>query len=122
MLIAHGIEERNMTEILRKKLNESAAMRWTVLAFVAFTMFCGYYITDVMAPLMDMLGDEFAWTSEDFGWFNSAYSWINVMLFMLVIGGMILDAHGPQAVYLFCFIFNSIAVALYVLVGLHKKD
>ena len=39
-----------------------------------------------------------------------------------MIGGMILDAHGPQAVYLFCFIFNSIAVALYVLVGLHKKD
>ena len=39
-----------------------------------------------------------------------------------MIGGMILDAHGPQAVYLFCFIFNGIAVALYVLVGLHKKD
>ena len=39
-----------------------------------------------------------------------------------LIGGMILDSHGPQAVYLFCFIFNSIAVALYVLLGLHKKD
>ena len=39
-----------------------------------------------------------------------------------MIGGMILDAHGPQAVYLFCFIFSGIAVALYVLVGLHKKD
>lgn len=38
-----------------------------------------------------------------------------------LIGGMILDAHGPQAVYLFCFIFNSIAVALYILLGLHKK-
>ena len=38
-----------------------------------------------------------------------------------MIGGMILDAHGPQAVYLFCFIVNSIAVALYVLLGLHKK-
>lgn len=38
-----------------------------------------------------------------------------------LIGGMILDAAGPQAVYLFCFIFNSIAVLLYVIMGLHKK-
>ena len=38
-----------------------------------------------------------------------------------MIGGMILDAAGPQAVYLFCFAFNSIAVVLYVLLGLHKR-
>ena len=38
-----------------------------------------------------------------------------------MIGGMILDAAGPQAVYLLCFAFNSIAVVLYVLLGLHKR-
>lgn len=39
-----------------------------------------------------------------------------------LIGGIILDAQGPQAVYMFCFVFNAIAVLLYVLLGLHKKD
>lgn len=85
-----------MTEILRKKLNDSKAMRWTVLAFVAFTMFCGYFITDLMAPLMDTLGTEFGWDAEDFGWFNSAYGWINVLLLMLIIGGIILDKIGVR--------------------------
>lgn len=85
-----------MTERLRKKLNDSAAARWTVLAFVAFTMFCGYFITDLMAPLMDMLGAEFGWDAQDFGIFNSAYAWINVILFMLIIGGMILDKVGVR--------------------------
>lgn len=85
-----------MTEKLRKRLNDSKAMRWTVLAFVAFTMFCGYFITDLMAPLMDTLGKEFEWNAEEFGWFNSAYAWINVLLFMLIIGGMILDKIGVR--------------------------
>ena len=43
------------------------------------------------------------------------------VIFCNLIGGMILDAAGPQAVYLFCFIFNSIAVLLYVILGLYKK-
>ncbi len=85
-----------MTEKIRKRLNDSKAMRWTVLAFVAFTMFCGYFITDLMAPLMDTLGKEFEWNAEEFGWFNSAYAWINVLLFMLIIGGMILDKIGVR--------------------------
>ena len=38
-----------------------------------------------------------------------------------LIGGMVLDAAGPQAVYLFCFGFNAIAVVLYVILGMHKK-
>ena len=39
-----------------------------------------------------------------------------------MIGGIVLDAAGPQAVYLFCSIFNAIAVALYMLFGLYKKS
>ena len=39
-----------------------------------------------------------------------------------LIGGMILDASGPQAVYMFCFAFNAVAVILYILLGLYKKD
>lgn len=102
-----------MTEILRKKLNDSKAMRWTVLAFVAFTMFCGYFITDLMAPLMDTLGTEFGWNAEEFGWFNSAYAWINVLLLMLIIGGMILDKIGVR--------LTGIAATILMIVGCGLK-
>lgn len=44
------------------------------------------------------------------------------VIFCNLIGGIILDMAGPQAVYLFCFGFNSIAVVLYVILGLYKKD
>ncbi len=37
-------------EKIRKTLADSKAARWTALAVVAFTMLCGYYLTDVMAP------------------------------------------------------------------------
>ncbi|WP_108821485.1 MFS transporter [Dysgonomonas sp. Marseille-P4361] len=85
-----------MTEIIRQKLNDSPAARWTVLVIVAFTMFCAYYINDVMAPLMGELGSEFGWTSQDFGIFNFSYGWLNVFLFMLIFSGIILDKIGPR--------------------------
>jgi len=85
-----------MTEILRQKLSDSKAARWTVLIVVAFTMFCGYFITDVMAPLMDLLKDELGWKATEFGTFNMAYGWLNVFLFMLIFGGMILDKLGVR--------------------------
>ncbi len=44
-----------MTELLQKKLSDSKAFRWTALLIVAFTMMCGYFVTDVMAPLEDLL-------------------------------------------------------------------
>lgn len=85
-----------MTEKIRQKLNDSKAARWTVLCVVAFTMFCGYFVTDVMAPLMDLLGEEFGWTAEEFGTFNMAYGLLNVALFMLIISGIILDKIGVR--------------------------
>jgi MFS family permease len=85
-----------MTGILRQKLNDSKAARWTVLCVVALTMFCGYYITDVMAPLMDMLQAEFKWDAGEYGLFTSAYGWFNVFLFMLVFSGMMLDKLGVR--------------------------
>lgn len=83
-------------EMKVKTLRDSKAARWTVLAVVAFTMFCGYFITDVMAPLMDALKDEFGWTATEYGIFNMAYGWLNVFLFMLIISGMILDKFGVK--------------------------
>ena len=85
-----------MVKTLQKKLNDSPAARWAVLIVVAFTMFFGYYITDVMAPLMDLLKEVFHWTPTEYGIFNSAYGWLNVFLFMLIFSGMILDKLGAR--------------------------
>ena len=44
-----------MTEYLQKKLSEKTWARWTVMLIVSFTMMCGYFMTDVMSPLEDLL-------------------------------------------------------------------
>jgi MFS family permease len=65
-----------------------------ILAGVA--MLCGYFMTDVMAPLKPMLEQQLGWTSTQYGFFTSAYGWFNVFLFMLLIGGIILDKMGVR--------------------------
>ena len=88
-----------MTKLLR--LNDSAVARWTALVIVSFTMMCGYFITDVMAPLEDLLTKTPAegglgWTSDEYGFFSGAYGYINVFLLMLFFGGIILDKCGVR--------------------------
>ncbi len=84
-----------------KKLNDSAAARWLALIIVSFTMMCGYFITDVMAPLEDLLTKlpaegGLGWSSDDYGFFSGAYGYINVFLLMLFFGGIILDKCGVR--------------------------
>ncbi len=83
-------------ETIRKTLRDSKTARWTALAVVAFTMLCGYYLTDVMAPLKGLLEGQLHWNSSQFGFFTSAYGWFNVFLLMLIIGGIILDKMGVR--------------------------
>jgi nitrate/nitrite transporter NarK len=85
-----------MTEIIKKKLNDSPVARWSVLAIVSLTMLCGYFLTDVMAPMKTMLEQEFGWSSSDYGIFTGSYGWFNVFLLMLIISGLILDKKGPR--------------------------
>jgi nitrate/nitrite transporter NarK len=83
-------------ETVTNTLRDSKVARWTALAVVAFTMLCGYYLTDVMAPLKPMLEKELLWNSADYGFFTSAYGWFNVFLLMLIFGGIILDKMGVR--------------------------
>ena len=85
-----------MVETLRKKVAESAAVRWTVLGLVSFTMLTGYIMSDVMAPLKTMLEQQLGWDSTDYGIFTSGYGWFNIFLLMLIFGGMILDKKGAR--------------------------
>lgn len=102
-----------MVEAIKHSLRESKAARWTALAVVAFTMLCGYYFTDVMAPLKPMIEQQLGWTSSQYGFFTSAYGWFNVFLLMLVFGGMILDKMGVR--------FTGVGAALTMVVGASLK-
>ena len=102
------------TQKIQKKLSDSAAARWTALIIVSFTMMCGYFITDVMAPLEDLLTKTVAegglgWTSDEYGFFSGAYGYINVFLLMLFFGGIILDKCGIR--------FTGTASSALMLVG-----
>ncbi|MGL5682106.1 MAG: MFS transporter [Marinifilaceae bacterium] len=85
-----------MTEYIQKTLRDSAAARWGALAIVSLTMMCGYFLTDVMAPLKPLLEKELFWSSNDYGIFTSAYGWFNVFFLMLIFGGIILDKVGVR--------------------------
>ena len=90
-----------------KRLNDSAAARWLALIIVSFTMMCGYFITDVMAPLEDLLTKipaegGLGWTSDEYGFFSGAYGYINVFLLMLFFGGIILDKCGVRFTGVMC--------------------
>ena len=90
-----------MTTQLKQTLRDSRAARWTALIIVSFTMMWGYFLTDAMSPLMDMLGISIeqggmGWSASDFGNFNWAYMWFNVFFFALLFGGIILDKIGVR--------------------------
>ncbi|MCK9180183.1 MAG: major facilitator superfamily domain-containing protein 1 [Bacteroidales bacterium] len=98
-----------MTKAINKKLSDSKALRWGVLGLVAFTMFCAYFLTDVMAPLKPMLETELLWDSFEYGIFTSAYGWFNVFFLMLIFGGIILDKMGIR--------FTGMGACLLMIVG-----
>ena len=110
-------------EVIRKSLRDSATARWTALAVVAFTMLCGYYLTDVIAPLKGLLEGKLGWGSSDFGFFNSAYGWFNVFLGMLIIGGIILDKMGVRFTGLMATTIMVVGTALkYWAISTHALD
>lgn len=94
-------------------ISDSKAARWTALVVVAFTMFAGYYIADIMAPLKGLLENQLTWNSTEYGFFTSAYGWFNVFLFFLVIGGIILDKMGVR--------FTGLMSAIIMIVGTSMK-
>ena len=110
-------------ETITNTLRDSKAARWTALAVVSFTMLCGYYLTDVMAPLKGLLEGQLNWNSSEFGFFTSAYGWFNVFLLMLIVGGIILDKMGVRFTGLMAAIIMVIGTSIkYWAVSTHMLD
>lgn len=106
-----------MSEIITKTLRDSKAARWTALIIVSFTMMWGYFLTDAMSPLMDMLGISIeqggmGWSAGDFGFFNFAYSLFNVYCFLLIFGGILLDKMGVRLTGLVSCIFMVVGAGI----------
>ena len=80
--------------------------RWLVLVLISLAMFGNYYIYDSISPLADVLKTQLGFADGDIGWLNAIYSIPNV--FMVLIGGMIIDAIGTRRS---TFIFSLLCLA-----------
>lgn len=110
-------------ETITNTLRDSKVARWSALALIAFTMLCGYYLTDVMAPLKPMLEKELLWNSSEYGFFTSAYGWFNVFILMLIFGGIILDKMGIRFTGIMSAIIMVIGTAIkYWAISTHSLD
>jgi MFS family permease len=110
-------------ETITNTLRDSKVARWTALAVISFTMLCGYYLTDVMAPLKPMLEKELLWNSTEYGFFTSAYGWFNVFLLMLIFGGIILDKKGVRFTGQMATIVMVVGTAIkYWAISTHRLD
>ena len=103
---------------LRKKINDSAVVRWIVLVIVATAMMMGYFLNDIMSPLetlLEMPVEEggLGWTSTDYGFFSGSSGLINVFLLMLFFSGLILDKMGVR--------FTGVLACSLMLIGVGLK-
>lgn len=108
---------------IKSIISDSKTARWTALIVVAFTMFAGYFIADVMAPLKGLLENQLTWDSTEYGFFTSAYGWFNVFLFFLIIGGIILDKMGVRFSGMMSSIIMVVGTAIkYWAISTHSLD
>ena len=81
--------------------------RWTVLVLISLAMFGNYYIYDSISPLADVLKEQLHFSDGDIGLLNAIYSILNI--FMVLIGGMIIDRIGVK--------ISTLLFALLCLIG-----
>ncbi|MDO5497201.1 MAG: MFS transporter [Alistipes sp.] len=83
-----------MTQTITRKLNDSAAMRWTALILVALMMFFAYMFVDVLSPIKTTVENALHWNSDTFGTYAASEYFLNVFVFFLIFAGIILDKMG----------------------------
>ena len=76
-------------------MNDSAALRWTVLILIALMMFFAYMFVDVMSPLKSLVEKNLGWSSGVFGTYAASEYILNVCGF-LILAGIILDKLGVR--------------------------
>lgn len=102
-----------MTDKITQTLRDSAAMRWTVLLFLAGAMFCSYIFMDILSPIKDLMQSTRGWDSTAFGTMQGSETFLNVFVFFLIFAGIILDKMGVR--------FTAILSGAVMLVGAFIK-
>ena len=90
------IQEMTSTTLNQPTLRDSAAMRWLVLLFLAFAMFCSYIFMDILSPIKDLMQSTRGWDSTAFGTMQGSETFLNVFVFFLIFAGIILDKMGVR--------------------------
>lgn len=98
-----------MIETVKPTLRDSAAMRWTVLLFLAFAMFCSYIFMDILSPIKDLMQSTRGWDSTAFGTMQGSETFLNVFVFYLIFAGIILDKMGVR--------FTAVLSGVVMLIG-----
>ena len=83
-------------EKITQTLRDSAGVRWTVLLFLAFAMFCSYIFMDILSPIKDLMLSTRGWDSTAFGTMQGSETFLNVFVFFLIFAGIILDKMGVR--------------------------
>ncbi len=98
-----------MKEQVQRKLNDSAAWRWTALVLLASAMFFGYIFMDILSPLQELLQTQRGWDPVAYGHYAGSETFLNVFVFFLIFAGIILDKMGVR--------FTAILSGAVMLVG-----
>jgi len=80
-------------EGVKKRLNESAAIRWGVLVLISGLMFATYWFQDCLGPLKSLMESRLGFDSSQFGLLVASTTWANLAL-MIIVGGIALDKWG----------------------------
>ena len=97
------------TDKIHQTLRDSAGMRWMVLLFLAFAMFCSYIFMDILSPIKDLMQSTCGWDSTAFGTMQGSETFLNVFVFFLIFAGIILDKMGVR--------FTALLSGVVMLVG-----
>ena len=90
------VDTMTSTTPIHQTLRDSAAIRWMVLMFLAFAMFCSYIFMDILSPIKDLMQFTRGWDSTAFGTMQGSETFLNVFVFFLIFAGIILDKMGVR--------------------------
>lgn len=118
----------DMTKVAQK-INNSPALRWTVLGLVSVTMMMGYIVAKQITPLeyfleLPVAKGGLGWDSAEFGFLAGSRGFFNVFLLMLFAGGIILDKTGVRfAGILSCVLmFGGTAIDYYAITFMDPSE
>lgn len=93
-------------EEVKKKLKDSATLRWIVLILISFLTFGTYWFQDFYSGLKSLMESQLQFSSSDFGLLISSTTWLN-LVGAIIVGGIIIDKWGIR---ISGFVFGGLAV------------